>query len=122
MNHPADERRLSRGYVGVIEEEDGELAFTEPQPLLDQTGPAWKIEGTLRASLEQTSTGWHLEARQEIHPEDFEQLEPLLTWLYQHVDLGMVAPDGSVELARLRWYEDADFRPLVVRDDTIFWP
>ena len=119
---PTDELRLSRGYVGVVESEGEELVFTDPQPFLSQVGPAWKIDGTLRSSFQKTSTGWHLEARQEVHPEDFETLEPLLIWLYRHVDFRAVAADGSVELGRLRWYEDTDSRSLVIRDNQVFWP
>ncbi|MFF2082760.1 hypothetical protein ACFVVM_03255 [Nocardia sp. NPDC058176] len=119
---PTDERRLSRGYVCVVEGEDGELVCTDPQPFLSQDGPAWKIDGTLSSSFRKTSTGWHLDARQEVHPEDFEMLEPLLIWLYRHVDFRAIAADGSVELGRLRWYEDTDSRPLVIRDNQVFWP
>ncbi|MGW5436056.1 hypothetical protein [Nocardia asteroides] len=119
---PADERRLSRGYVGVVESEGEEPSVTDPQPFLSQVGPAWKIGGTLSSSFHKTSTGWHLEARQEVHPEDFETLEPLLIWLYRHVDFRAIAADGSVELGRLRWHEDTDSRPLVIRDNQVVWP
>lgn len=119
---PTDERRLSRGYVGVVESEGEEPFVTDPQPSLSQVGPAWKIGGTLSSSFHKTSTGWHLEARQEVHPEDFETLEPLLIWLYRHVDFRAIAADGSVELGRLRWHEDTDSRPLVIRDNQVLWP
>ncbi|MGV9413568.1 hypothetical protein ACWDOP_27015 [Nocardia sp. NPDC003693] len=119
---PEDEVRLSRGCVTVVEDEDGELDCTEPQPLLDQSGDAWKIDGALGSSLERTATGWRLEARQEVHPDDFEALEGLLIWLSRQVDSGRAAADGSVEIGRLRWYEDLDSQPLLVREDSVLWP
>lgn len=76
----------------------------------------------LTASLERTPTGWRLEARQEVHPEMFPEIGELMRWLYRRVDFGMVRLDGSVELGRLRGYEDENSEPLVVRDDHVFWP
>ncbi|MEU1430304.1 hypothetical protein ABZ412_24810 [Nocardia sp. NPDC005746] len=119
---PEDELRLGRGYVAVVEDEDGELICTDPQPFLGQDGPAWKIDGMLGSRLEETAGGWRLEARQEVHPEDFEALEGLLVWLYRHVNFGRVAADGSVEIGRLRWYEDLESQALLIRDDCVFWP
>ncbi|MEU0545591.1 hypothetical protein ABZ319_37530 [Nocardia sp. NPDC005978] len=119
---PTDEDRLSRGLVEVIEDESGEFVCTDPAPVLDQAGPAWKVDGVLGSSLEKTATGWHLASRQEVHPDLYETLEELFLWLSRYVESATVAPDGSVEIARLRWYEDPDFQPLVIRDDTVLWP
>lgn len=57
-----------------------------------------KIGGTLGSRLEKTADRWHLEARQEVHPEDFEALEGLLIWLYRLTDVSSVTADGSVEI------------------------
>ncbi|MGW4635033.1 hypothetical protein [Nocardia sp. NPDC004415] len=102
----------------------GEFSGDEssPEPLLGSHEPAWKIGGMLGAALERTPDGWHLEARQEVHPENFADLAALMRHLYLHVAFDRVAADGSVELARLRWYEDNESTPLLVRDGQVFWP
>ncbi|UGT42807.1 hypothetical protein LTV02_05225 [Nocardia yamanashiensis] len=119
---PEDALRLDRGYIAVIEDDDGDLICTDPQPFLSQDGPAWRIGGALGSRLEKTADRWHLEARQEVHPEDFEALEGLLIWLYRLTDAGKVAADGSVEIGRLRWYEDPDSHPLLIRKGCVLWP
>ncbi|MFE3229730.1 hypothetical protein [Nocardia sp. NPDC059228] len=119
---PEDGFRIETGVRFAIEGEDGEPVLLDPEPLLGAHGPAWKIGGMLDANLERTSAGWHLEARQEVHVETLQEMTELMLWLYRRVDLGLVGPDGSVELARLRWYEDAESTPLMVRDTHVFWP
>lgn len=119
---PADGLRIARSNHWVVEDESGSMVDLEPEPLLGVHRPAWKIGGMLSASLERTSLGWQLDARQEVHPQTFEEMTELMVWLYRRVDFGMVRADGSVEIGRLRWYEDSEPVPLVVRDDHVFWP
>ncbi|TQM26356.1 hypothetical protein [Nocardia bhagyanarayanae] len=119
---PESGLRIESGSRWLIENDEGHLVELDPQPLLDQRGPACETGGILTASLERTPTGWRLEARQEVHPEVFPEMSALMRWLYLRVDFGMVQPDGSVELGRLRGYEDEHSQPLLVRDDRVFWP
>lgn len=103
----------------MVEDESGSMVDLEPEPLLGVHGPAWKVGGMLSASLERTCLGWQLDARQEVHPQTFEEMTELMVWLYRRVDFGMVRADGSVEIGRLRSYEDSEPVPLVVRDDHV---
>ncbi|MFR9750995.1 hypothetical protein ACL02S_08155 [Nocardia sp. 004] len=119
---PEDGFRIESGACFAIEGDDGEPVPLDPEPLLGLHGPAWKIGGMLHANLERSSAGWHLEARQELHAETLQEMTELMLWLYRRVDLGMVGPDGSVELGRLRWHEDAESTPLMVSDAHVPWP
>jgi hypothetical protein len=44
-------------------------------------GPAERIGGTLVGDLARSAQGWALTARQEVHPDEFEQLHGLVEWL-----------------------------------------
>jgi len=114
--------RIGGGVCRVAEDEDGELVTLDPEPLLGAHGPAWKIGGMLGASLERSTTGWRLDARQEMHAEMLEESTELMRWLYRRVEADFVRADGSVEIARMRWYEDTESTALVVRDDQLYWP
>ncbi|MGQ4601425.1 hypothetical protein, partial [Nocardia sp. R6R-6] len=119
---PADGLRIGSGIQWAVEDANGSMVEVEPEPLLGVHGPAWKVRGMLSASLERTALGWHLDARQEVHPETFEEMTELMVWFYRRVDFSMVRADGSVEIGRLRWHEHSEPVPLVVRDDHVFWP
>lgn len=50
-------------------------------PLLSARGPAHRIGGTLVGELLPGPRGWALTVRQEVHPDEFDALRTLLTWL-----------------------------------------
>jgi hypothetical protein len=59
------------------------------------------------------SGGWALTCRQEVHPDDFGPLEPLLTWLRAR---------AVAFHCHLRFYEDDAFEPLAITDGGVRWP
>ncbi|MFV0138096.1 hypothetical protein ACLGIH_33895 [Streptomyces sp. HMX87] len=65
---------------------------------------------------------WSLTSRQEIHPDDFERVGQLLSWLATKADGRHRGPDGRVTLGWTRFYEDPQPEPLVVRDGAVIWP
>ncbi|MFJ1831211.1 hypothetical protein [Streptomyces sp. NPDC088178] len=54
---------------------------TYTYPLLSGRGPAQRIGGVLVSVLEPSKHGWALTARQEVHPDEFDQLRELVGWL-----------------------------------------
>ncbi|MGW2324840.1 hypothetical protein ACWC5C_03625 [Streptomyces sp. NPDC001700] len=53
----------------------------EEYPLLSSRGPAHRIGGALVGALLPGPRGWALTVRQEVHPDEFDALRTLLTWL-----------------------------------------
>ncbi|MEU5582659.1 hypothetical protein ABZ791_28070 [Streptomyces huasconensis] len=53
----------------------------EEYPLLSSRGPAQHIGGALVCDLCRSARGWALSARQEVHPDEFDDLHRLLAWL-----------------------------------------
>lgn len=116
-------------FSEVIESDDGEPTTVQtPEPQLAQRGPAWKIGGALFAALEpRENGGWALTARQELHPDYYDHVEPLLEWLAARADYDYTAPDGTTNsggngnyVGHERWHEDNVIdRVLVVEDFTI---
>ncbi|WP_217253926.1 hypothetical protein [Streptomyces sp. AC602_WCS936] len=50
-------------------------------PLLNARGPAHRIEGALVGELCPNERGWSLTVRQEVHPDEFDDLRRLVEWL-----------------------------------------
>ncbi|MGV4985717.1 hypothetical protein ACVB8X_06590 [Streptomyces sp. NRAIS4] len=65
---------------------------------------------------------WALTSRQEIHPDGFERLGELLGWLATKAAAGHRRFDGSVDLGRIRTYEERQPEPLLIRDREVVWP
>ncbi|MER5786480.1 hypothetical protein ABT104_32920 [Streptomyces mobaraensis] len=79
---------------------DGER---EPEPLLDATGPAWRVGGVLNSVLTPLPDGWALVVRQEVHTERLDELRDLLDRLAPHS-----AADGPIGSIRFYEYESGD--------------
>ncbi|MFF3617515.1 hypothetical protein [Streptomyces sp. NPDC002580] len=119
--------RIVPEFPTVVEDEHGSLVMMDdPVPLLGQPGEAWKVGGALVSVLlrpEDTRYGtWALTVRQEIHPDDFERIGELLSWLATKADDRHSAPTGTVRLGWTRFCESDQFEPLVVRDGEVVWP
>ncbi|MFB7915738.1 hypothetical protein [Streptomyces sp. NPDC056061] len=72
-----------RGHLGESMDatEEAVMAEGDTYPLLSSRGPAWRIGGVLVGSLCRGSRGWSLTIRQEVHPDQFDDLQHLLTLL-----------------------------------------
>ncbi|MFI9359327.1 hypothetical protein [Streptomyces lydicus] len=98
-----------------------------PYPVLAQRGPAWRIGGATVSELarrEGPRPGWALTTRQALHPDDFDKVDPLLSWLATHADYDYVEFDGSPRSGGFgqyvgyeRFYEDAVITKLLVIKD-----
>ncbi|GAA2121873.1 hypothetical protein [Actinomadura napierensis] len=113
-------------FSEVVVDDDGEPAVVlTPEPQLAQRGPGWKIGGALFAALEpRENGGWALTARQELHPDYYDHVDPLLEWLGARADHDHVDPDGTTRsggdgdfVGYERWYEDATIERLLVIED-----
>ncbi|MFF7725803.1 hypothetical protein [Streptomyces sp. NPDC008001] len=69
---------LLRGHLGEGSEE---LRAPDAYPLLSARGPAQRIGGTLIGDLARSAQGWALTVRQEVHPDEFDELRELVQWL-----------------------------------------
>jgi hypothetical protein len=116
--------------VVTLDDEGQPRIDDDPRPVLAQRGAAWKVGGALCAELARRDrpAGWAVTARQELHPDDFDLVRPLLGWLAANAD-DDVQRSGSRTAAGhghfvgyLRGYEDARPIPLVLTNGTIAWP
>ncbi|MEU6184017.1 hypothetical protein [Streptomyces coeruleorubidus] len=75
---PASDLALLRWHLGESGEQSPEPAA---YPLLSARGPAERIGGTLVGDLARGARCWALTARQEVHPDEFDQLRELVEWI-----------------------------------------
>ncbi|WP_331770993.1 hypothetical protein OG948_46020 (plasmid) [Embleya sp. NBC_00888] len=94
----------------------------DPRPVLGRTGMALRVGGESTADVTPTAGGWVVSVRQELHPDEFDAVGVLLTWLAARADDAHTSPDGSVVLGRLRFLEDIEPAPLMFRDGRVNWP
>lgn len=81
--------------------------------LFSARGPAWRVGGMLVGEFAPTDRGgWALTTRQEVHEEQFPDLEDLLLLLAPHV-----RPPGPV--GRLRHHEHESPDLLVLREGRV---
>ncbi|UNO38485.1 hypothetical protein [Streptomyces sp. MST-110588] len=85
---------------------------TDTYPLLASRGPASRIGGVLVGELRPAPHGWALTARQEVHPDEFWDLEGLLKWLAARTTTVGV-------IGYLRFYEAGFPDVLVVNSKTV---
>lgn len=121
------ELRIVTGFPLVVEVEGEAVEVEEmPEPLLSCQGEAYKVGGALCSVLlhkeNALRSGWALTSRQEIHPDDFDRIGVLLTWLADRAHDVHRGADGSVTVGWTRFYEDVRPEPLVVRDGLVVWP
>jgi hypothetical protein len=76
---PAADLTLLRWHL--LGESGQEPQDPDAYPLLSARGPAQRIGGTLVGDLAHSERGWALTARQEVHPDEFDQLRELVEWL-----------------------------------------
>jgi hypothetical protein len=113
-------------FPEVVENELGEPTIEDhPHPVLGQHDAAWKVGGTLSSELVRcegrASSGWTLTARQELHPDEFDEVSVLLCWLAAKSDDKHVNADGSMCVGFLRFYEDDDPQPLTIKNGVVGW-
>jgi hypothetical protein len=119
--------RIVSEFPVVVVDDAGEPAVeNHPEPLLGQHGDAWKVNGALTSVLlrleDPTNGAWALTVRQEIHPDQFESIAELLTWLSTKADDRHRREAGAFHLGWIRFHESDRFEPLVVRDGEVEWP
>ncbi|QGV79471.1 hypothetical protein [Streptomyces ficellus] len=95
----------------------------DPAPLLADHGAAHKVGGALTSALvRRPADGWALASRQEIHPDQFDEVGALLTWLAARATDRHARPGDGVHLGWIRFYDSDRPEPLVARDGTVEWP
>lgn len=120
---PETLRIVTEFPVVVIDDDSGEPVIeNHPEPLLGAEGEAYKVGGVLDSALVRQDGAWMLTIRQEIHPDGYDCLGDLLVWLAAKAGDRHRHPDGSVEVGRIRAYEDTVPQPLLVRDGAVLWP
>ncbi|QKV91252.1 hypothetical protein HUT19_05440 [Streptomyces sp. NA02950] len=126
---PQPERlSILSSFPVVVADESGEPQVEDqPEALLSQHGAAWRVGGVVSSELIRRKgrggrRGWAMTSRQELHPDLFGPVGVLLTWLAGKADPMHADEDGAVHVGCLRFLEDLDPRPLVVRNGTVGWP
>lgn len=95
----------------------------EGGPVLGHHGEAWKVGGALTSVLTaRRAGGWALALRQEVHPDQYDEVGELLTWLAARATDAHRRFDGAVRLGWTRHYECDQPDPLDVRDGKPVWP
>ncbi|AIS02319.1 hypothetical protein [Streptomyces glaucescens] len=97
---PAGDVALLRWHLGDSAEESPE---PDAYPMLSARGPAARIGGTLVGDLARSERGWALTARQEVHPDEFDQLRKLVEWL-----AGRTSTSGTVGYLRFLEHDIPD--------------
>ncbi|OIJ96660.1 hypothetical protein BIV25_17005 [Streptomyces sp. MUSC 14] len=122
-----DTFRIVTEFPVVVEDEHGEFVIEDhPEPLLGQHGGGYKVGGAFVSMLlhrqDTGQEGWALTSRQEIHPDDFERTGELLSWLAAKATERHRGSGGDVHLGWIRFHEEPQPVPLVVRDGAVVWP
>ncbi|MFI2368542.1 hypothetical protein [Streptomyces sp. NPDC018833] len=79
---PDDDLRLLRWHLDEQGDATADAAgHAASYPLLSSRGPASRVGGTLVGALCRRPEGWALTARQELHPDEFDDFEQFLKWL-----------------------------------------
>ncbi|GAB3747083.1 hypothetical protein [Microlunatus parietis] len=104
------DRFLPAFPLGDPTDPDCEWQTDDPQPLF-----AAEPDASEAALTSRSPDGWHLTARQDLHPDQFPALRAFLDWL---------GPRASTPgpIGHLRWHEDTDSEPLLVENRTIKLP
>ncbi|WP_326593661.1 hypothetical protein [Streptomyces sp. NBC_01294] len=111
----------------VVEDDDGiPVIEDDPHPLLAERGAALRVGGALcsvlagRADL--SRKGWSLTSRQEIHPDQFEEVGELLCWLAARAHATHLRGDGAIGIGFLRFIEAEVPDVLQVENGQVGWP
>ncbi|KJK60088.1 hypothetical protein [Saccharothrix sp. ST-888] len=110
----------------VADDAGGPVVEDRPGPLLGRQGEGLKVPGALVSVLLSREAapngGWVMTARQEVHPDEFDRVGGLLSWLATRAGEGHRRSDGSVHVGWIRYYESDRPEPLTVRDGEVGWP
>ncbi|MEU3738119.1 hypothetical protein AB0E78_13720 [Streptomyces sp. NPDC032198] len=117
------ELTVVRAFPVVVEDDRGEpVTEDDPAPLLGCHDTASKAGGALTSVLLRREGGWALTARQEVHPDDFDRVGELLTWLAAKAEGHHERFDGSVRVGWTRFHEEDKTHPLTVCGGRVGWP
>ncbi|MGW9070515.1 hypothetical protein ACWGQT_13875 [Streptomyces yangpuensis] len=122
------ERRSIVTRFPVVVTDDSGIPHVEddPRPLLAGRGAAWRVGGVLCSALairaDLPVKGWALMSRQEIHPDEFDQVGELLRWLAARAHPTHLREDGAVGIGFLRFHEDEIPAVLRVESGQVGWP
>ncbi|MEV3989888.1 hypothetical protein AB0J57_13390 [Streptomyces sp. NPDC049837] len=117
---------LSDGELGELRRHlglDPSPGTVETGSLLGHHGEAWKVGGALTSVLApRRAGGWALTVRQEIHPDQYDEVGDLIAWLAARATDRHTRFDGSVHVGWIRFYDCEQPDSLVVRDGRTVWP
>ncbi|MEV7585041.1 hypothetical protein [Streptomyces erythrochromogenes] len=125
---PRPERLTIVTAFPVVVLDDAGLPVIEddPRPLLAGRGAAWRVGGALCSALasraDRARKGWSLMSRQEIHPDDFDEVGRRLCWLAARAHPTHVRGDGTVGIGFLRFHEAEVPDALQVESGRVAWP
>ncbi|MEV6678448.1 hypothetical protein AB0N09_16540 [Streptomyces erythrochromogenes] len=125
---PRPERlTIVTAFPVVVLDDDGlPVIENDPRPLLAGQGAAWRVGGVLCSALAsrvgQSRKGWSLVSRQEVHPDDFDQVGELLCWLAARAQGTHLREDGAVGIGFLRFHEADVPDALQVKSGQVAWP
>ncbi|MFI7673081.1 hypothetical protein [Actinophytocola sp. NPDC049390] len=102
--------------LGDPADPDCQWETAEPEPLFAGRGAAHRVGGVLVSELVGGPSGWALTVRQEVHPDAFSQLRTLTDWLGRH------ARTATPFVGYVRFHEDVEVSPLVLRNREIALP
>ncbi|MFD3327400.1 hypothetical protein [Streptomyces sp. NPDC058701] len=127
--------------VVVVDDSGAPVVEDDPRPLLAGNGAAARVGGVLGSALEPRTDpprrGWALTCRQEVHPDEFEEVGELLGWLAARAHAthrladgadraggadGSDTAGGAVRIGFLRFHEDEVPAALRVEDGRVRWP
>lgn len=112
--------------VVVVDDSGVPMVEDDPRPLLAGNGAAARVGGVLGSALEPRTDppreGWALTSRQELHPDEFEEVGELLGWLAARAHAAHRLADGTVGLGFLRFHEDEVPAALRVEGGRVGWP
>ncbi|MFG2985558.1 hypothetical protein ACGFYQ_30595 [Streptomyces sp. NPDC048258] len=110
----------------VVDDSGNPVIEDEPYPLLAGSGTASRVGGALCSALASRADlprkGWSLTSRQEIHPDEFEQVGELLRWLATRAHETHLLGDDVVGIGYLRFHEARIPDPLRVDNGQVSWP
>ncbi|MEU3896751.1 hypothetical protein [Streptomyces sp. NPDC045251] len=105
---PSEEVDLIRWHLG---QENGRYDVDAYDcPLLNARGPAHRIEGAPVGELCSDGKGWSLTVRQEVRPDEFDDLRRLVEWL-------SVRTTSRGTIGYLRFYESQVPDVLIAQED-----
>ncbi|MER5966507.1 hypothetical protein [Streptomyces sp. NPDC002057] len=112
--------------VVVVDDDGTPVIEDDPRPLLAGRGAAARVGGALCSALADRADlprgGWSLTSRQEVHPDEFDRIGELLSWLAARAHDTHAAGDGAVGIGFLRFHEAEVPDVLRVEGGRVGWP